>query len=227
MHRIVFVALPLLLILSLSLQAQVDSTGVKVLKGIIVDDSLGHALPFVHLWTTNSNTGGISNDSGEFEITVSDLDSLVFSALGYFSDSIMVQDSSLNQEVVIRLKRKRYEIAEIVVRRFGTYESFKRQVLNLELPKTQTDYLREYLKVSATTAAIEADTERAAKDKLNGFGITSSLGRGINTYKEGQKKISNLKKRGEIIHEKFNRVLVADLTQLQGDALSTFSLLRF
>jgi len=114
MHRIVFVALPLLLILSLSLQAQVDSTGVKVLKGIIVDDSLAHALPFVHLWATNSHTGGISNDSGEFEITVSDLDSLVFSALGYFSDSIMVQDSSLNQEVVIRLKRKRLKLLKLL-----------------------------------------------------------------------------------------------------------------
>ena len=222
MYRFVLVGLSLLLFSPQRLTAQADSAGIKVLRGIIVDDSLGHALPFVHLWTTNSNTGGISNDSGEFEITVSDQDSLVFSALGYFSDSIVVPDSTLNQNVVIHLKRKRYELAEVVVRRFGTYESFKQQVLNLKLPKTQTDYLREHLKVSATSAALEADSERVAKDKIKGFGITSSLGRGINTYKEGQKKISNLKKRDKIIHEKFNRVLVADLTQLEGDALSTF-----
>jgi len=222
MPRIVIVALALLLIFSLRLQGQVDSTGVKVLRGVIVDDSLGHALPFVHLWTTNSNTGGISNDSGEFEITVSDQDSLVFSALGYYSDSIIVPDSSLNQKLAIRLKRKRYELAEVVVRRFGTYESFKQQVLNLRLPKTQTDYLREHLKVSATTAAVEADRERVAKDKVKGFGVTSSLGPGRNAYREGLKKISNLKQREKIIHEKFNRQLVADLTQLEGDSLSRF-----
>ncbi len=222
MHRIVVVALPLLFIFSLGLHGQADSTGVKVLRGVIVDDSLGHALPFVHLWTTNSHTGGISNDSGEFEITTISRDSLVFSALGYFKDSIIVPDSSLNQEIVIRLKRKRYEIAEIVVRRFGTYESFKRQVLNLRLPETSTDYLREHLKVSATVAAVEADRERVAKDKVKGFGIASSLGPGRNAYKEGLQKISNLKKREKIIHEKFNRELVAELTQLDGHELSTF-----
>ena len=71
-------------------------------------------------------------------------------------------------------------------------------------------------------AAVEADAERAAKDKMERFGVTSSLGKGINTYKEGQKKIRNLKMRERIIHEKFNRELVADLTQLEGDSLSTF-----
>ena len=57
---------------------------------------------------------------------------------------------------------------------------------------------------------------------MKGFGITSSLGPGRNAYKEGLKKISNLKKKEKIIHEKFNRQLVADLTQLEGDSLSTF-----
>ena len=222
MNRFVLVTFPLLLIYSLGLHAQLDSTSFKVLSGIVVEDSLGHALPFVHIWTTNSHTGGISNDSGRFEITVSNQDSLVFSALGYKSDSIIVPDSSLNQDIIVCLKRKRFELAEVVVRRFGTYESFKQQVLNLKLPKTSTDYLREHLKVSATMAAVEADAERAAKDKMERFGVTSSLGKGINTYKEGQKKIRNLKTRERIIHEKFNRELVADLTKLEGDSLSTF-----
>jgi hypothetical protein len=165
--------------------------------------------------------GAISNESGEFSIYVESQDTIVFSALGYFGDSIVVLDSTWNDILEVRLKPKKYEIEEVVVRRFGTYESFKYQVIHLELPKTSTDYLREYLKVSAATAALGADRERAIKDK-KGFGLTTSLGAGINRDKERLEKLNKLKKREQIITQKFNRVLVGDITQLDGDELSNF-----
>ncbi len=69
---------------------------------------------------------------------------------------------------------------------------------------------------------MEADRERAIKDKLDGFGYTTPLGGGIDRQKVFREKINNLKKREQVINAKFNRALVPDITQLDGDELSEF-----
>jgi len=221
MYRLVFVVLPLLFHFSQRISGQVDSPGNKVFSGNIVDDSLDYAIPSVHLWNESTRMGSISNDSGEFSIKVRSQDTVVFSAIGYLSYVIVVS-SSLNQKVVVRLKPKKYEIGEVVVRRFRSYESFKYQVIHLDLPEPETAELREYIKVTSTSAALEADRERAIKDKLDGFGYTTPLSGGIDREKAFKEKISNLKKREQVINAKFNRVLVGKITQLDGDELTEF-----
>jgi len=224
MNRLAIVVLPLLLISSQRLSGQVDSSNIKVFSGIVVDDSLGSILPFVHIWNESTRRSGFSDEYGEFSIKVRDRDTLVFSTLGYFGDVIVVSSSSLNQNVVIRLKPKIYEIGEVVVRRFRSYESFKYQVLNLDLPETETAELREYINVTSVAAALEADRERAVKDKLEGgrFGYITPLGKGINRERAFKEKISNQKRREQVIAAKFNRVLVEDITKLDGDELTEF-----
>jgi hypothetical protein len=165
--------------------------------------------------------GSISNDSGEFRLKVRSQDTVVFSAIGYMSYVIVVS-SSLNQKEVVRLKPKNYEIGEVVVRRFRSYASFKYQVIHLDLPETKTTELREYIKLTSIAAALEADRERAIKDKLERFGYITPLGGGIDREKAFMDKIRNLKKREQVINAKFNRVLVGDITQLDGDELTEF-----
>lgn len=223
MYRLVIVAIALFITGSIRLVAQTDSTSSKVLKGIIVDDSIGIELPFAHLWNERTRMGAISNESGEFIIRAESQDTLVFSALGYKGDSIVVLDSTLNDVLVIRLKSKKYELAEVVVRRWSSYAAFKHDFLNLELPGAEIEPLKAQIQMSATAAALEADYERAVKETMKGgFGFRSSLGAGVNRDKERKAKLDNLKKREQIIAEKFNRVLVADLTKLEGDALTEF-----
>ena len=216
MYRLVFVVLSLLFIFSQRLAGQVDSSNNKVFSGEIIDDSLGFAIPSVHIWNESTRMGSISNGSGEFSIKLRSQDTLVFSAIGYLSYVIVVS-SSLNQHEVIRLKPKKYEIDEVVIRRFRSYESFKYQVIHLDLPESKTTELREYIKVTSTVAALEADRQRAIKDKLERFGYITPLGGGIDREKAFKEKISNLKKRELVINAKFNRVLVGDITQLDGD----------
>ena len=221
MYRLVFVILLLLLISSQRLAGQIDSSSYKILSGKIIDDSLAYAIPSVHVWNESTRMGSISNDSGEFSMRVRSQDTVVFSAIGYLSFVIVVS-SSLNQGLVVRLEPRKYEISEVVFRRFRSYESFKYQVIHLDLPETKTTELREYIKVTSTTAALEADYERAIKNKLDGFGISSPLGGGIDREKAFKKKINNLKKREQVINAKFNRLLVGDITQLEGDELTDF-----
>lgn len=221
MYRLVIVAPLLLLLFSQRLVGQVDSLDNTVLSGIIVDDSLGYTIPSVHLWNESTRMGGISSDSGEFSIHVRSQDTLVFSAIGYFSHVIVVS-STPDRNLVVRLKPKKYEIGELVIRRFRSYESFKYQVVHLDLPDSEIVDLKKYIGVTSAVAALEADTERATKDKLDGFGFTTSFGKGIDRQKAFKKKIHNLKERQRVIDAKFNRVLVGELTQLEGDKLTEF-----
>lgn len=221
MYRLAIVVLLFLLFFSQRLAGQVDSTSIQVFSGKIIDDSLAYALPSVHLWNESTRMGSISNDSGEFSIHASNQDTLVFSAIGYFSH-VLVVSSSMNQKAVVRLKPKTYEINELVVRRFRNYESFKYQVIHLDLPENQIAEVREHLKVSSIAVALEADRERMIKDKLERFGYTTILGKGIDRQKAFREKITDLEKREQVIHAKFNRELVGDLTQLEGDELTEF-----
>lgn len=135
---------------------------------------------------------------------------------------LIVVSSPLNQEAEIRLRPKKYEIGEVVVRRFRSYDSFKYHVIHLDLPETKTTDLREYIKVTSTAVAVEADRERAIKEKLDRFGYTAPLGGGIDRYKAFKEKTINLKKREQVINAKFNRVLVGEITRQDGDELTEF-----
>ena len=223
MYRHLIVILPLLFILSQKVVGQVDSSDTMVFSGIIIDDSLEYALPNVHLWNESTRSGTISNDSGEFSIKARIRDTVVFSSIGYFT-YVMVVSSPLDKEVVIRLRPKKYEIGEVVVRRFRSYESFIYEVVHHELPETKTTELREYVQVMSTAAALEADRERAIEDKMETgrFGYITPLGKGIDREKAFKEKIDAQKKRERVIHAKFNRVLVGDITQLEGDELTEF-----
>jgi hypothetical protein len=122
------------------------------------------------------------------------------------------------------MKQRTYEIGEVVVRRFRSYESFKYQVIHLELPESDIDELRDQMKVTLTEAALQADRDRIIEDKFEtgGFGYTTPLGAGVNREKAFREKISALEKRKRVINAKFNRELVGDITKLKGDELSEF-----
>lgn len=222
MYRQLIVILPLLFfIFSQRLTGQVDTSSIRIFSGKIIDDSLEYALPSVHVWNESTRMGTISNDSGEFRISLKNQDTIVFSALGYIS-SIMVVSPSWNQ--LVRLKPRLYEIDEVVIRRFSSYESFIYEVVHHELPETKITELREYVQVMSTAAALEADRERAIEDRLETgrLGYITPLGKGINREKAFKNKMDAQKKKERVIHAKFNRVLVGDLTQLDGDELTEF-----
>ncbi len=221
MYRFTLTVLTILFISSLRVVGQIDSSSIGIFSGTIIDDSLEFAIPSVHLWNESARMGSISSDSGEFSIKARGQDTVVFSAIGYYSQVVFVS-SSLNQRVVLRLKPKKYEIGEVVFRRFRSYESFKYQVIHLELPESKISVLKEHIEVTSIAAAIEADRERAIKLKLDGFGYTTPPGPGINPLKAFKEKTLKLEKRQRVINAKFNRELVGDITHLNGEELSEF-----
>jgi hypothetical protein len=223
MCRHVIAVLPLLVFFTLRLAGQIDSSEYEEYSGLIIDDSLGFSLPSVHLWNESTRMGTISNDSGEFKIRVRDQDTIVFSILGYLSKKIVVSPST-SLHAIVRLKPRKYEIGEVVVRRFRSYESFKYQVLHLELPESEIVQLKDVIDITSAAVALEADRERTVNEKLETgrLGYLTPLGKGIDREKAFKEKMHSLEKRKRIIQAKFNRELVGDITKLEGDELTEF-----
>ena len=223
MFRPSILVLTLAFLASLRLAGQIDSSEFRIFTGIVVDDLSGVPLPSVHLWNESTRMGTISNGSGEFSISVRNQDTLVFSSIGYASH-VCVVSPSLFQDSAVRLKPKKYEIDELVVRRFRSYESFKYHFLNLELPDSATAQVTRHIQAASINVAIKADRERAIKEKLETgrIGYITPLGKGINRERAFKKKMTAREKREEVIHAKFNRELVGDITHLDGDELTEF-----
>ncbi len=222
MNRLTVAVLLMLIISSQKLVGQTDSISARVLSGKIIDDSLEYVLPFVHLWNETAGRGAVSDDSGTFSIGVRNRDTILFSAIGYEPYLMVVSPSSTIMETV-RLTPKTYLIDEVVIRRFSSYESFIYQVVHLDLPEEPVSTeMREYIQASSTAAALEADRERAIRDKVERFGYTTPLGKGIDPAKAFQEKMRRQKERERVVQAKFNRELVEDITHLKGDDLTEF-----
>lgn len=223
MHRFVLQALLLISLFSAQITGQEIGSSKRILSAQVVDDSLGFAIPSVHIWNESARMGAVSNDTGAFSIRVGNHDTLVFSAIGYWS-KVMFLSPEMNPDVFIRLKPKKYEIGEVVVRRFRSYESFLYQAAHLELPESEIAELKAQLSITATNAAVDADRERAikAKAETGGFGLVTPLGQGIDQQKIFREKMRKRKERERVIHAKFNRDLVGEITQLEGDELTEF-----
>jgi len=221
MYRLAFIALPILFIGSLSVSGQLDSIGTGIFSGTIVDDSLGYSIPSVHLWNESSRMGSVSNASGEFKIRAGNQDTIVFSAIGYYSQ-VLLASPALNEGVVVKLKQKKYKINELVVRRFHSYESFIYQVVHHEIPESEISEMKEQMDITLTLAAVEADWERNAKEKLENPGFSTALGPLENPNKAFREKTWRMEKRRRVIEAKFSREMVAEITQLQNEELTEF-----
>lgn len=222
MYRTLVIALILPLFPCHFVHSQNDSLHNEIYKGLIVDDSLGYPLPFVHYWNESTRMGGIANELGEFSIKAGNNDTIVFSSIGYSYKMVVIEGIAFNTKNEVRLIPKTYEIGEAVVIGYRSYDDFKEQFLNLDVRDEKIDRLRESLNNLGTIAALEADRERAVKDKMNGFGYSTMIGGRMTKDQAKRMEIERLKIRSKVIEEKFNRALVADITKLDGDELTRF-----
>ena len=98
MFRLACIALPILLIGSLRVLGQLDGTSEGIYSGTVIDDSVGYPIPSVHLWNESSRMGSAS---GEFTIRARDQDTIIFSAIGYFSQ-VWLASSALHEGFIMK-----------------------------------------------------------------------------------------------------------------------------
>lgn len=150
---------------------------------------------------------------------------MVFSMLGYQPRVYRIKPHQISTGIEVRLSPLYYEIPEAKITWLGDYEDFKKNVIHLELPKTQFDALKENLWIKSNSVAIDASRNKEAKDRLENGGV---LIKGFRIpYQEelDQMRLDEMKKlkeRQDKVYEKYNAKLVSDITGLKGEQIIRF-----
>ncbi|UCH13095.1 MAG: carboxypeptidase-like regulatory domain-containing protein [Bacteroidales bacterium] len=194
------------------------------LKGQIIEEKTLEFIPLVHIYNERTRKTSVSDTAGNFAIKVNDGDTLVFSAIGFYFKVVYVTDSLLKETVFIELIPRRYEISEARVYALGSYEQFKQKVLALKLPETRAGKLRKYLHDLSRKEGKEIKYQQEMDKLAEGRAVLMSVP--ILTPEEiamiKLKKIIEKEKIQNIIYEKYNRKIVADVTGLKGEELTEF-----
>ena len=124
----------------------------KTIKGKVLEATTSEALPFVNLFSSESNQGVYTNLEGYFEFQIPNgVQSITISCLGY--KTIIIPIENLNEkEQIIRLEAEEYALEEVIVVNKPLHEIMNNLVSN---SKNQLDrdvkldtYYREFLKIN-------------------------------------------------------------------------------
>ncbi|MDO1444825.1 carboxypeptidase-like regulatory domain-containing protein [Rhodocytophaga aerolata] len=126
----------LFILAAIQVNAQQQPANKIQLSGYILNKEDAAPIPGVHVLNNKSKIGAISDDKGYFSIAMNQADTILFSAIGYETHTLILDASTntINPLVEIRLSPKTYQLQEVDVRAIPTEERFKKDFLALELP---------------------------------------------------------------------------------------------
>ena len=195
----------------------------SAIKGKVTDQEYRKGLPFVHIWNESLRIPAIADTTGFFTLYAKEGDTLAFSAIGYYSKMVIVDKRKPFLD--IELAPRTYDIAEARILAFRSYADFKQQFLDLKLPETETDRLRNMLTQQSKAVAREAYDKAEAERAAEGAVLAAVP---ILTPEEKQRiKLKEILKEDQIqkvIDKKYNREIVAELTGLEDKDLDDFIL---
>lgn len=191
----------------------------NTITACIINHSTKEPVKFAHIQNYSNHTTAITDTNGLFNIRANPGDTLIFSAIGYFYKKVTVVDSLIKQDIVavFELMERIYDIDEANIYIPGTYQNFKHDFINLVVPKTRVDILRENLGNIARTEGKKAYDEPVATGRIEppapGLTILSADEKARLRLKE---YITRQEKQN-IIYEKYNVEIVKQVTGLTDD----------
>lgn len=107
----------------------------------IIRDEFNAPLPYSHIIIINAGKGSIADKSGRFSFIVYPNDTLIFSSLGHKRKQLIVPDDLdvVHYSVDIQLESDPFEIKEVTVFPWATYEEFSEAFIALNLPEDDYD----------------------------------------------------------------------------------------
>ncbi len=201
----------MLSITNISLGSQ-PKDSIPIIHFQITDATNGKPVSLAHVYTRNDKKGVITDMLGYFKIPLTDNDTLTISALGYHNMHIPSwgQFSPDSLYYPIRLTPRSYEINEVRITRFGSYQRFLKEVASMEIKKSETEKLQEKL-------------ENYIRKNITRMKLTNTPSGGITFGKDWFAKQQELieekqieDKRWNLILRKFSAKTVNELTGLEG-----------
>lgn len=210
-----------------TLYGQSNYNNTHILEGKVLDDSTNKSVPNVNIYNESKRDWNSANVNGYFNIWVDIGDTLLFSAVGYLYEVIIINDTLVNKEIIIKLKPTNYEIREVTVRSIKRYSIFKQDVLNLKLQQTKLDSVSNEINTLNKKIVFKSDEERKIKEIFNRekgtlFEITYPLVSKQAREKKKLKKVYKLNKQQDLINKKFNYDIVKIYTNLNDNKITEF-----
>lgn len=180
----------------------------------LIDAVNGNPVPLAHAMNLTQRKGVIADMLGYFRIPVYVGDTILISALGYHEMRLPSwgQFSVDSMYYPVRLTPKIYEIREVRITRFGSYQRFLREVASMELPKSEQEMMQEKIEEYFRKAIKQMDLKDLPQ-------TTSGFMFGKDWFALQYEKIE-VKRREEqkwdIILRKFSAEVVTELTGLEG-----------
>jgi len=189
-----------------------------------MDADTAVAIPNCHIINKTQNRATISDDYGFFTVTANTGDSIMFSSIGYETITIAASDSMYSNNRIVKLKPALYLLTELEIGLLSTYDRFKRDILSREAQE-------------AYRLAHDGETYSAFKSPLPNQGginipLWGALGSPVTFFydllstegKQFRHYLSVINGTAEfiIIGEKFNGIIVKELTGFENDELIKF-----
>lgn len=186
----------------------------------IVDIKTQEPIGLAHVINLTQHKGGISDLLGYINLSIAFGDSLAISAIGYNTKEVINWGQFKPDTIFysIQLTPRLYEIEEVKISRFSTYERFLREVVNLKLTKTNQQELEDRLHKYLFGIIKGLDI----KSLPNG---SSGASFGKDWYARQNEKLAELiekERERRIIDQKYNPGLIQELTGLNGEDLYQF-----
>lgn len=204
---------------TLAMAQQQDST--VQFFGNLYDDKDYQPIKHAHIINIDARNATISDSLGNFKLKVRPGDSLMISSIGY--KTTYHQYTGPYQKVVFKsipIEEAVYPIGEVEVTPWGTYQDFREKFLSLDIKDPLEDVhplLYEGL-----------NREPELKEEPLNPGISSPITMIYSLFsseiqsKQKLREIQKRKPREDILHRKFNREQVGELTGLEGETLDRF-----
>jgi hypothetical protein len=190
----------------------------------VMDADTAVAVPRCHIINKTQNLGTSSDDFGHFTVTANVGDSLIFSSIGYVRLTIAVHDSMYANNRIIRLKPAIYLLTEVDIGLLSTYDRFKRDILSREATEAyrlahEVNPYGAYTPPLPNQGGVNIPMPGALANPISFlYDLWSKEGKQFRHYLS----VINGTAEFMIIGEKFNGLLVKELTGFENDELIRF-----
>ncbi len=228
--RIMLSFLLCLLLSNLYLAAQNEKVQI-IIRGIVKDKNTQEPISFAHIHIPEKNMGTASDLYGSFNFEIGAIDTLNITAVGYYSNVIILSDSVSDGHIdlSIELIPRVYELEGVTIVPYLSYDEFKRAILNYE-PSLEQRIEEENLEIMARNLSMLASKVNVLNylpnevPTLKMKGPVSALYDLFSKEAKSERKLLKLiardlqqellEKHQAEIKEKFNPALVGSLTGL-------------
>jgi hypothetical protein len=124
---IIFFCFPVLLFA----QADNEQNIIITVSGTAIDSITGEGLNGLMVLNRSTKTGSFGNGSGEFTVYLNRKDTLMFSVVGYNSQKISFQDSSVikkNFRIIVKMQRLNMDLAPVSIFPEREFSEIKKEI---------------------------------------------------------------------------------------------------